>query len=385
MVVRTVGLVERVGALRIQGHRFRTERFNPNGTLMDAATTGISERFDYVLDGGAGGPAHKAGDYLYYSTRNFELEAGAWGIFRVHDTKQSDLEALPGVSAPPTGAGFPQLTKTGASPPAATSGGNPCPSSAPARSYSVSVFPKPLPMDGTADANGVVYSLTSDEAAIKAGTLPVVPLAIRANAGDCVSITLKNDTTSRAGLGLGLLPADPLGSAGAAIGFDPDSSIAPGGTYTYRFWADRELGTSLFLNWPNEASIIHGAFGALVVEPAGSTFTSVTDNSTLGSGLLADIRAPGGKFREFVALMQDDAVQISRSIMDYDSGVPGGLSAINYRAAPLDPRLGVNADPSLVFSSAMVPLSSPRHVASKIEGRPAGRTRQLSRNLGDRR
>jgi hypothetical protein len=353
VVIRTIGLVERVGALRIQGHRFRIERFNPNGQLMDAVTTGISERFDYVLDGGAGGPAHKPGDYLYYSTRNFELEAGAWGIFRVHDKLQSNLEVLPGLTAPGSGAGFPTLTHTGASPPAATSGGNPCPSSAPARSYSVSAFPKPLPMDGTADNAGVIYSLTSDEAAIKNGTLPTVPLVIRANSGDCVSVTLKNDTTSRAGLSLGLLPSDPLGSAGAPIGFDPDSSVAPGQTFTYQFWADRELGTSLFLNWANESSLIHGAFGALIVEPAGSTYTSVKDNSTLNSGLLANIRAPSGKFREFVALLQDDAVQISRSVMEYESAVPGGVSAINYRAAPLDPRLSVNADPSLVFDSAV--------------------------------
>jgi hypothetical protein len=109
----------------------------------------------------------------------------------------------------------------------------------------------------------------------------------------------------------------------------------------------------MFLNWANESSLIHGAFGALVVEPAGSTYTSVTSNSTLNSGLLANIRAPSGNFREFVALLQDDAVQISRSVMEYEAAVPGGISSINYRAAPLDPRLSVNADPSLVFSSAV--------------------------------
>jgi hypothetical protein len=353
VVVRTIGLVERVGALRIQGHRFRLERFNQNGELFDAATTGISERFDYVLDGGAGGPGHKAGDYLYYSARNFELESGAWGIFRVHDHAQSDLEVLPGPTAPPSGAGFPQLTRTGAAPPAAASGGNPCPTSAPNRSFSVSAFPQPLPMDGTADASGIVYALSADEAGIKSGALPTVPLAIRANAGDCVNVTLKNDTSNRAGLSLAKLPFDPQGSSGAAIGFDPDSSVAPGQTFTYTFWADRELGTNVFLNWANESSILHGAYGALIVEPAGSTFTSVKDNSPLASGLLANIRGPNGKFRELVALFHDAAPQISRSIMDYDSGVPGGVSALNYRAAPLDPRLTTNADPSLVFDSAV--------------------------------
>src|SRR5690606_10206471 len=108
VVIRTVGVNERGEALRFQGHRFRQERFNPDGRLVDTAVTGISERFDYVLDGGAGGPAGMPGDYLYHSTRTFALESGAWGIFRVHDTRQPDLVPLPGQSPPPSGAGFPQ-------------------------------------------------------------------------------------------------------------------------------------------------------------------------------------------------------------------------------------------------------------------------------------
>jgi manganese oxidase len=364
VVVRTIGLVERVGALRIQGHRFRRERFNANGELMDAATTGISERFDYVLDGGAGGPAHMPGDYLYYSTRNFELEAGAWGIFRVHNTLQKDLEVLPGLTAPPSGSGFPQLTKTGNAPPAATSGGNPCPSSAPLRTYSVSAFNINLPMDGNFNNSGVIYALSSDVSAIQSGQKPPVPLAIRANAGDCVQVTFTNATGTnqyyswsqsrdgtRAGLSLGMLPLDPQGSSGAAIGFDPDSSVAVGGSFTYTFWADQELGEAIFINWPDESSIINGAYGALIVEPSGSTYTSVTDNSTLSSGLLANIRSSSGKFREFVAMFSDADPQISRSIMDYKTDVQSGASALNYQAAPLDKLEQNGGDPSLVFDS----------------------------------
>ncbi|HKF78008.1 MAG TPA: multicopper oxidase domain-containing protein, partial [Candidatus Dormibacteraeota bacterium] len=355
VVIRTIGLVERVDALRIQGHRFREERFNANGQLMDAATTGISERFDYVLDGGAGGPAHLPGDYLYYSTRSLALESGAWGIFRVHDRLQSDLEVLPGLSAPPSGAGFPQLTKTGSAPPLASGGGNPCPSSATSRSYSVSIFSKALPMDGSADASGVIYALSSDEAGIVNGTLPVTPLVLRANVGDCVSITLKNDLPSgsagRAGLTLGKLPFDPHGSSGAAIGFNPDSSIAPGQSFTYQFWADQELGTSVFLNEANESTLIHGAFGALVVEPSGSTYTSVKDNSTLNSGPMANVRNGSGKFREFVTLFQDNDPQIGRSIMEYDPQVQTGVSAVNYGAAPLSARYANGGDLSTVFST----------------------------------
>jgi hypothetical protein len=246
----------------------------------------------------------------------------------------------------------------------AANGGSPCPSSAPARSYNVSVFNRTLPMDGNPDANGVIYALTSDEAGIQNGTLPTVPLVLRANSGDCVSITLKNDLPStsagRAGLTLGKLPYDPQGSSGVAIGFNPDSSIAPGQSFTYQFWADRELGTNIFLNEANESTlahgafaalVAHGAFGALVVEPSGSTYTSVKDNSTLSSGVMANIRSSSGKFREFVALFQDNDPQIGRSIMEYDPSVATGVSAVNYGAAPLANRYANGGNLSTVFSS----------------------------------
>ena len=104
VVIRQVGLDEQVGDLRITGHRFAEERFNPNGMLTDAGTAGISEKMDYVIDGGAGGNRHLPGDYLYYSGRSLELDSGAWGIFRVMNTLHSSgpnaLEALPDRTAP---------------------------------------------------------------------------------------------------------------------------------------------------------------------------------------------------------------------------------------------------------------------------------------------
>lgn len=176
VVIRQVGLDERVGDLRITGHRFAQERFNPNGTLTDASTAGISERYDYILDGGAGGSRHLPGDYLYYSGRNLEMESGAWGIFRVMNTLYPDLESLPGRTAPASGAGFPSLTFTGKAPPAAPNGpgSGACPNAAPVRSYDVSIF-GPVTFDpgqpGELD-NGVMYALTRDEPDIKAGRNP---------------------------------------------------------------------------------------------------------------------------------------------------------------------------------------------------------------------
>ncbi len=341
VVIRQVGLNERVGDLRITGHRFAAERFNANGTLTDAGTTGISERFDYVLDGGAGGPRGLPGDYLYYAGRNNELESGAWGIFRVMNTLHSDLEVLPGRTAPPTGAGFPSLTFTGKAPPAAPNGPGTgaCPGSAPVRSYDVSIFnatafdpgmPGELSV-AVGTGQPVMYALSQDEAAVKAGTKPTVPLAIRANAGECLQVNLHNDLpvdkftwtwgsgTTRAGFNVGNVVFDPQQSYGAAIGFDPDTTVAPGNARLYSYYVDKELGTNLVLNLGNESTLINGAYGAVIAEPASSTWTDPVTGGSLLSGISADVHQPstGVMFREFVALYSDREPLLGHSIMIY--------------------------------------------------------------------
>jgi hypothetical protein len=349
VVIRTIGLVERIGALRITGHRFRPERFNTNGKLEDTGTTGISERFDYVLDGGAGGPMHLPGDYLYYSTLTKEFASGAWGLFRVFGSQQSSLETLPGRSAPPSGPGFPFLTTTGKAPPMASSPGNPCPSSAPQRNYSVAAFGATLPKKDAPDGSGVIYSLTSDEAAIQAGTKPVVPMVLRANAGDCLNITLRNDLSAsskpitfnwgsgqtRVGITPALMPFDPQGSYGVAVGLNPDSSVDPGSSYTYRFYADQELGTTVFLNFANQSQQIHGAYGSIVIEPPGSTYTNPDGTASSGAGLTLDIHNSSGSFREMALLEQSTDREFSRSIMDYYNIIHPGEAALNYTNAPV--------------------------------------------------
>jgi hypothetical protein len=336
VVIRQVGLDERVGDLRITGHRFSEERFNPNGVLTDAGTAGISEKMDYVIDGGAGGPRHLPGDYLYYSGRSLEMESGAWGIMRVMNTVHSDLEALPDRTAPPSGPGFPQLTFTGKAPPAAPNGPGTgaCPNNAPVRSYDVAIFngitfDKGMPGEHSGD-NAFMYSLSSDEAAIKAGTKPVVPLAIRANAGDCLRVTLHNDLpvdnftwtwgsgTTRAGFNIGNVIYDPLQSYGAAIGFDPDTTVAPGSTRLYSYYVDKELGTNLILNMGNESSWRGGAYGALIAEPAGSAYADPITGQPLQSGIFADIfPGNGAAFRENVTIFSDREPLLGHSIMIY--------------------------------------------------------------------
>jgi hypothetical protein len=408
VVVRTIGLAERAEALRIQGHRFRVERFNPAGNLTDTATTGISERFDYVLDGGAGGRTGSPGDYLYYSTRSFAFESGAWGIFRVFDKRQSNLRPLPDRTAPPNGAGFPKLTAAtgntqatpGPNPPSAynangtvntnvvTSTANPCPGFARVLTYQVSAIDKALPTSPFPDTSGIIYALTSDVAAIRNGTKPVEPLVLRANTGDCVKVTLKNEITagalyggSRAGFDLGQLWRNPQLSAGSAVGLNPDTTVPVGGTITYTFYADGVVGTTLFGNLGSVASLRHGGYGMLIVEPFGSTWSDSVTNaplSTTRTATQAIIRASSGNWREFALTMGTTDQQYARSIVPYiemvagnglnsptpanipAAPVPGappgtadnagsldkGYSNINYRTEALTERLGLTASPA---------------------------------------
>ncbi len=402
VVIRTIGLAERAEALRIQGHRFRSERFNADGQLVDTATTGISERFDYVLDGGAGGPSRIPGDYMYYSTRNFAFETGAWGLLRVHDRRQANLTPLPDRTAPPSGTGFPLLTAAagntqqtpGPNPPPATQSGvvssttNPCPATAPRRNYDVSLLTATLPSAPFTDANGVIYALSSDVAAIRAGTKRVEPLVLRANARDCVQITLRNQVPAgslyggtRAGLDLSLLQANPQTSGGGAIGLNPDTTVGAGQAITYQYYADQQLGTAIFRNVGSEASQRHGGYGLLIVEPQGSSWFNSSDNTPLGAtatSAQAIIRVPNSvRFREFALTMEVTDQQVGRSIVPYQDVVAGagvnslttganppvadkGWNTVSYSSEPLTVRLGLTTSPpnpspdfSTAFSSAV--------------------------------
>ncbi|MGQ4733140.1 hypothetical protein ACUN3E_36480 [Streptomyces sp. Ju416(a)] len=431
VVIRTIGVNERAEALRIQGHRFRMERFNSGGQLMDTATTGISERFDYVLDGGAGGPSASPGDYLYHSTRTFAFESGAWGLFRVHDKLRSDLRPLPG-RTPPTGAGFPKQQAAtgntqldpGPDPASAhradgrpdtsvvSSTADPCPKGARRLAYDISVFNRTLPTAPFKDTGGVIYSLSADMEGIKNGSKPVEPLVLRANKGDCVAVTLNNRTTpgslyggTRAGLDLSKLVRNQQLSAGSAIGLNPDTTVPVGGRATYTFHADKELGTSLFQNLGSPASLRHGAYGMLIVEPEGSTWSDSESGAALGpdrTSTEAIIRVPGGrKFREFALTMQTTDQHYARSILPYGDQVAGnglnsrdafnrptapvpgappgtggnpgtydkGYSHFNYHSEPLTERLGLTAN---INDYTQVTLNGTYGTAfgSKIHGDP---------------
>ena len=180
-----------------------------------------------------------------------------------------------------------------------------------------------------------MYSLTSDESAIKAGTEPAVPLVIRANAGDCLKVTLHNDLPAdnftwtwgsgptRAGFNVGSVLYNPQTSFGGAIGYDPDSSVSPGGSRTYVYYVDKELGTNLILNTANESSWRAGAYGALIAEPAGSVYRDPFTGNPVSSGVFADIfPGKGSPFREYTTIFSDREPDMGHNVMPYPTDFP---------------------------------------------------------------
>ncbi|HSR51678.1 MAG TPA: multicopper oxidase domain-containing protein [Acidobacteriota bacterium] len=367
VVVRGMGLVERVGGIRFLGHRFHQERNTAASDTRDTTFIGISERFDFSLEGGAGGPGGFPGDYLYYSTLGKDFESGAWGLLRVFDRRQGGLQPLPDRGAPVGGGpGFPRQRFTGEAPEVSRGPGNPCPGQSPLRTYQVTITDAEIIYNDFTipDFTGTVYR-PREEVSDSART----PLVLRANSGDCVQVTLKNDTDRRAGFSLGELLFRPQQSYGGAVGFNLDSTVAPGRVRTYKFFADRELGTTIALNLGDIDSAARGAFAALVVEPRGSQYFRPGTNEPLpqgGIGVQADVVTPNSAFREFVALFNDNERQLGQNAMPYPE-LPSTFTGINYSSEPLRLRDAFLA-PDDVFRSDL--WGDPRHVVTVPAGTP---------------
>jgi hypothetical protein len=214
------------------------------------------------------------------------------------------------------------------------------------------------------DPTAILYVRSSDLDAsgkLKAG-VPIEPLVLRANAGACIIVNLKNmlpaaaagpmpdlpgyntlaaiidrytvsssapvtarDTfnandvhpSNRVGLRPQLVAFDPTRGAGNSVGGNSDNTVAPGGTKTYRWYAGHlayDVATSRMTATPIEFGSINlvssdpvkhsnkGAIGALIIEPSGATWIE-----DAASRARATVTMTGGStFRDFALLFQDD-------------------------------------------------------------------------------
>ena len=423
VVIRNVdGSHEEVHTFNLHGHRWLNEPDNANSTVVDNQSLSLAEYYNYelqsgqvgrkprstngtlnqarndqangtpaILDGGAG----KAGDYLYGSTPLDDQWLGMWGIFRVPDGTVPDLQVLPDRDnsmltrkADPWPALAPGEPLSVRAPQAV----NTCPVDAPIRSYDVAAINHDIVYNartGDHDPAGAMYVLTADEAAVRAGTKPAEPLFLRANAGDCLQVTLTNKLPqgglpahtgdvplpadapfpkgNRVSMHAAMVDADVTRADGATVGYNHDQTVAPGNSIT-AFWSVPATlaGTSATLGdfGDRRGHRHHGLFGGLLIEPKGSTWHDPKTGNPITTGAAAVIRwtdAAGNAqvYREHAVDWEDGlnlrtatgaAIAPANEVDDpYDRGNRG----VNYRTERFAPRLAKDPAVSNVFSSTV--------------------------------
>lgn len=248
---------------------------------------------------------------------------------------------------------------------------------------------------------GLMYVLTAD---LEGGKLkpgvPREPLILRAAAGDCINVTLRNGISSSAqvlqqsyafqapfgqfqlkpspsvGLHPQLLSYDATTSNGINIGYNSgkQATAVGGAPVQYQWYAGTiernqtgalsytpvEFGSLNLIPSDPLLQHINGLYGAMVIEPAGTADAQITCDGLdasgkpvqLSCGPLADPQTKlltrasanispsttGGKpFREFVVMMTED-------LKVGNAGSQSTISAVNYRTEPTYYRFG-NANP----------------------------------------
>ena len=395
------GAQEENHIFNMHGVKWLSQPHSANSGYSSAQPIGISEHFEFDVNLTA--PSQKVPtDYLYSSTATDNLWDGQWGLLRAYPSTVSQPGLAPLPSNPP-----------GLRPVVAAKAGV-CPKGANPVGFVVEAqFAKDLLHDGAlvynrhfglSDANAMLFYLDTDEADLRSGAKDPEPLILRANAGDCITVTLKNrlselhdgagfenkaswsyntlpqitddfnfnqiTMSGRISLHPQLVAVKTWEDDGARVGNNPDSTVAPGMTFKYTWYAgDLEYDSK---GWPKHkpiefgaiplrdmADVIkhpsHGAIGALVIEPRGATV--VTDCEQLKRdgksaehclNAAATVTTPDGKsFREFVLLYQDDISlqqfgQPVPNLRNGDDAEDSGQKGFNYRTEPLWARLGAS-------------------------------------------
>jgi manganese oxidase len=348
--------------------------------------TGISEHYEMLFSLPRTNAAYGLADYFYSSSSDTTgLSSGNWGIMRAYRAVQ------PAGTGPVPLPNNPPPETVAAAPPAPPT----CPASAPKRTFYVvavrarDVLGGPVVYNarGRAGAGGsqklvnlnaLAYFL-KDDLDPKTGLLlpgtPVEPLILRANAGDCIYITLENrvpnaalnigsssfgipiNTSHQVGLHAQLVSFDVTRSNGVDVGKNPPLTIKPGQSGPYTWYAGNievdggnvnhipiEFG-SIPLT-PSDPLMQHpfGLVGALIIEPQGTSWR--TDDNTRASASVckgsAGCKDNNVLFREFVVIVQDDVSSVRQTT---STGPPPTEAtpipytrAINYRTEPLDYR-----------------------------------------------
>ena len=197
-------------------------------------------------------------------------------------------------------------------------------------------------------ANGKIYVLQQDKAAVRSGAKSAEPLALHVNIGDCVVIQLTNDTNS------------PVSFHASMLAYDPNDPalVEPGKSQTLTFYAHPEVGeaAALVRDWGNVVeNPALGLYGAIIVGPPGATYQHPVDGTDMAAKSGWSVRVyprSGPSYRDFTLFIQDQDEIIGTAQMPYTEQVQG-VVGLNYRMEPFQKRFATDKDPSKVFRSAI--------------------------------
>jgi manganese oxidase len=428
-----------------ESHGFNLDRFSwadePKDTgesnIVQAQHQGMLEYFEVSASSGLEFnntvPNEPRRSYRYYYGGADDQFLGAWGLITVTGC-QNPLPPNPDPDLPirrlqvlsrvpdtctqdTTGPVDPVASKAAADLPPRV----PCPTTAPIRTFDITAINKDITYNnaGDHDPNGLMYVLTKDVAAVRNGTKAAEPLVIRALAGDCVDVTLRNaldpakmtpqchesPEVGQLGFKEGVLsyPAcvdRPPRNEANVPGFEPfpvsnrvglraqrvgyntefndntgwpvvtfNNTAAPGGTKTYRWYADGGPGMAMLTDIADpQHHVHHGLFGALVIEPAGSGWVNPATGQALDSGTSAVITHPTEPdFRENIVLLTSDLALFKSNgqpvpdnldlvrtpSSEADDPEDQGDIAVNYRNQPWSLRFANDQNLTNVFSSVV--------------------------------
>jgi len=400
-----VGAHEQEHNFTVHGVKWLFEPSDPNSGFRNSQFMGISEHYEFEIPAlpknTTGRDSH---DFLWKAGAAAEGQwNGNWGLMRAYKSRQLDLVELPNNPAGSTPT-FDLGSYSGV-----------CPKTAPVRNLDVVAVSAAQALPGgtlvyNSRPSTVTHPLTGVSHAgplhdptallfVRAGDydfttgkvksgVPIEPLILRANAGDCLQVTLYNELpsqvkdldgynafdnivdffnanhirpSSRVGLHPQMLFYDVTRSDGVNVGFNPEQTAPPGQKVTYQWYAGNvtyDASTSSFksqaiefgaTNLTSSDPLKHsnkGLIGSLIIEPQGSTWTE-----DVGQRASAWVKPPNANsFREFVLMWQSDVNMrygdgsAIKPIPDNEDPAERGQKGLNYRAEPIWFRMGFAPD-----------------------------------------
>jgi FtsP/CotA-like multicopper oxidase with cupredoxin domain len=254
-----------------------------------------------------------------------------------------------------------------------SAGGGRCRSNAPVKEFDITAINVEITLNRWLDYYpGYMYVLTENLEAIRAeeetnrlarekeydgGAASVgsqgdmiTPLVIRANPGDCVMITLRNQTTDEEPVGLHIHGSSVLikKTGKPATATNPDTSVFPGKVQAYEWYipADMQEGGLTFHSHGHRLQTGLGMMGTFVIEPAGSKYLDPYTGGSLKSGWQAMIVDSDNQadFREHVIIYHEVGDEAFRPLSKNGEMLPQrdpvsdayrpGARALNYRSEP---------------------------------------------------